>query len=105
MTFPVVFMDFAGPDDTALRDFYTSVFQWDIDQQGKFAVSVSSSIDCAMHRVSRFLVLLFWAFLKIQRVTPWDLSRWMETSPAFPNYWPLSATIRHSTVIKRTDGY
>ncbi len=50
MTFPVVFMDFAGPDDTALSSFYTSVFQWDIDQQGKFAVPVSSAIDCAIRK-------------------------------------------------------
>ena len=43
-------MDFAGPDDGALSRFYTSVFQWEIDQQGKFAVSVSGAIDCAIRK-------------------------------------------------------
>ena len=50
MIFPIVFIDFAGPDDTALSNFYSSVFQWDIDRQGQFAVPVSSSIQCAIRR-------------------------------------------------------
>ena len=50
MTFPIVFIDFAGPDDTALSRFYSSVFQWGVDPQGKFVVSVSSSIDCAIRK-------------------------------------------------------
>ncbi len=50
MTFPVVFIDFAGPDDAALSSFYASVFQWDVDHQGKFAVSVSSTIQCAIRK-------------------------------------------------------
>lgn len=50
MTFPVVFLDFAGPDDMDLINFYSSVFQWDIDSQGKFVVSVSSTIDCAIRK-------------------------------------------------------
>ena len=50
MTFPVVFIDFAGPDATALSSFYTSVFQWDIDDRGKFVVSVSSTIECAIRK-------------------------------------------------------
>lgn len=50
MTCPIVFMDFAGPDDTALSDFYASVFQWDIDDQGRFDVAVSGSIHCAIRQ-------------------------------------------------------
>ncbi len=50
MTFPIVFMDFAGPDDTALRDFYASVFQWEIDDQGRFQVGASGPIHCAIRQ-------------------------------------------------------
>lgn len=50
MALPVVFIDFAGPDDTALADFYSSVFQCNIDEQGKFAVPVSSTIQCAIRK-------------------------------------------------------
>ncbi len=38
MTFPVVFLDIAGPDDAALRRFYASVFQWNADDAGQFAI-------------------------------------------------------------------
>ena len=50
MTFPLVFMDFAGPDDAALGSFYASVFQWDVDDQGRFAVSASGPIHCAIRQ-------------------------------------------------------
>lgn len=50
MTFPVVFIDFAGPDDKDLARFYSSVFHWDIDGQGKFIASVSSAVQCAIRR-------------------------------------------------------
>lgn len=50
MTFPLVFIDFAGPDDTALSSFYSSVFQFDVDHQGKFVISVSSTIQCAIRK-------------------------------------------------------
>ena len=50
MTYPVVFIDFAGPDDTALGSFYQSVFQWEIDPQGKFVVSAPSAIECAIRQ-------------------------------------------------------
>lgn len=50
MTYPVVFIDFAGPDDEALSSFYSSVFQWDVDHQGKFVVSVSSMLQCAIRK-------------------------------------------------------
>jgi predicted enzyme related to lactoylglutathione lyase len=50
MTFPIVFMDLAGPDDAALRSFYSSVFQWDIDDQGRFDIAASGSIPCAIRQ-------------------------------------------------------
>lgn len=50
MTFPLVFVDFAGPDETALSRFYASVFQWNIDDQGKFVVSASNEIECAIRK-------------------------------------------------------
>ena len=50
MSLPVVFIDFAGPDDKALSSFYTAVFQWDVDQQGRFAISVSSTTQCAIRK-------------------------------------------------------
>ena len=36
MAVPIVFIDIAGPDDTALRAFYASVFGWESDSAGKF---------------------------------------------------------------------
>ena len=50
MTFPIVFMDFAGPDDSALSDFYASVFQWGIDEQGGFEVAATGPIRCAIRQ-------------------------------------------------------
>ena len=43
-------MDFAGPDDAALISFYSSVFEWDVDHQGKFVVPVSNTMQCAIRR-------------------------------------------------------
>ena len=50
MTFPLVFLDIAGPDDTALHRFYSTVFEWEIDQQGKFAIDASGPIHCAIRK-------------------------------------------------------
>lgn len=50
MTFPLVFLDFAGPDDSALHRFYSTVFQWDIDQQGKFVIDASGPIQCSLRK-------------------------------------------------------
>ncbi len=44
MAQPIVFFDIAGPDDEALKDFYSSVFSWEIDQAGQFSVPVTSPI-------------------------------------------------------------
>ena len=40
MAKPVVFFDIAGPDDEALKDFYSTVFEWEFDQAGRFDVPV-----------------------------------------------------------------
>ena len=48
MTFPIVFIDIAGPDDAGLSNFYATVFHWEVDQHGKFSVPVSATIDCAI---------------------------------------------------------
>ena len=44
MTQPIVFFDIAGPDDTTLKNFYTSVFGWELDKAGQFSVPVTSPI-------------------------------------------------------------
>ena len=50
MTVPIVFIDIAGPDDAALKTFYSSVFDWQTDQAGKFSVSVDSPIHGAFRK-------------------------------------------------------
>lgn len=47
---PIVFFDIAGPDDEALRNFYSSVFGWEIDQAGQFSVSIASPIKGAIRK-------------------------------------------------------
>ena len=48
MATPIIFIDFAGPDAQALAEFYSSVFGWDVDQDGKFDVAVSYAIHGAI---------------------------------------------------------
>ena len=50
MAQPIVFFDIAGPDDNALKNFYSSAFGWEFDQSGQFSVSVMSPIDAAIRR-------------------------------------------------------
>ncbi len=50
METPIVFIDIAGPDDQALAEFYSSVFGWNVNQAGKFAVPVSPSIEGAIRK-------------------------------------------------------
>lgn len=45
MAQPIVFFDIAGPDDETLKSFYSSVFAWEFDQAGQFAVPVVTPID------------------------------------------------------------
>ena len=47
---PIVFFDIAGPDDEALRDFYASVFDWDIDEAGQFAPPVLMPLQGAIRK-------------------------------------------------------
>jgi predicted enzyme related to lactoylglutathione lyase len=48
MTTPIVFVDFAGPDTKALAEFYSSIFGWEVDKEGKFNVPVSPRIQGAI---------------------------------------------------------
>ncbi len=50
MVQPIVFIDIAGPDDKALAGFYSSVFEWDVNQEGKFTVPVCKPIDAAIRK-------------------------------------------------------
>lgn len=44
----IVFFDIAGPDDAALRNFYSSVFGWEPDQAGQSGVPVTTPIKGAI---------------------------------------------------------
>ena len=50
MTRPIVFFDIAGPDDAALRTFYSSNFGWKFDQTGQFAIPVAAPIKGAVRK-------------------------------------------------------
>ena len=41
---PIVFFDIAGPDMSQLREFYSSLFNWDITANGSFATTVVSPV-------------------------------------------------------------
>lgn len=47
---PIVFFDIAGPDDRALQEFYSSVFDWEIDQSGQFRVPIMAPIDATIRK-------------------------------------------------------
>lgn len=50
MTIPMVFFDIAGPDDEALKGFYSAVFDWEFDQAGQFEVSVAPPVKAAIRK-------------------------------------------------------
>jgi uncharacterized protein len=50
MAQPIVFFDIAGPDDGALRTFYSSTFGWEIDQSGQFNVPVATPFSAAIRK-------------------------------------------------------
>lgn len=50
MAQPIVFFDIAGPDDAALREFYASVFAWEINAGGQFQVAINSPIDATIRK-------------------------------------------------------
>ncbi len=45
MPAPVVFFDIAGPDSAELQKFYNKVFDWEIDDSGKFSVNIASPLE------------------------------------------------------------
>ena len=45
-----MFFDIAGPDDEALRRFYSTVFGWKSDASGRFEVTVNTPIDAAIRK-------------------------------------------------------
>jgi len=47
---PIVFIDFAGPDDEALGRFYASVFGWERDDAGQFSPPVVMPLSCAIRK-------------------------------------------------------
>ena len=50
MAQPIVFFDIAGPDDEALKSFYSSIFGWEFDQAGQFDVPVATPIKGAIRK-------------------------------------------------------
>ncbi len=50
MARPIVFFDIAGPDDAALKRFYSSVFGWDPDAAGQFGVPVATPLQAAIRK-------------------------------------------------------
>jgi len=50
MAQPIVFLDIAGPDDEALKTFYTAVFEWGSDQTGRFSVPIAAPIQAAIRK-------------------------------------------------------
>lgn len=50
MAQPIVFFDIAGPDDEALKSFYSTVFGWEMDESGQFSVGVNAPIDGAIRK-------------------------------------------------------
>jgi len=43
MSAPLVFFDIAGPDNQVLNEFYSTIFEWKIGQDGSFSTTVASS--------------------------------------------------------------
>ena len=42
MAAPIVFFDFAGPDSSALKSFYSTLFDWEFSAQGQVSVPIAS---------------------------------------------------------------
>lgn len=47
---PIVFLDIAGPDDSKLRQFYSSIFGWAADRAGQSNVEIVSPIKGAFRK-------------------------------------------------------
>ena len=50
MASPIVFFDIAGKEDDVLREFYSSIFGWDIDDTGQFTVDIVSPFEAAIRK-------------------------------------------------------
>lgn len=50
MAQPIVFFDIAGPDDAALKTFYSRVFGWECDQAGQFEVTLARTVKAAIRQ-------------------------------------------------------
>lgn len=50
MSQPIVFFDIAGPDDSRLKAFYGTVFDWQADATGQFSVDVTSPVHAAIRQ-------------------------------------------------------
>ena len=50
MSTPILFLDIAGPDDDALRSFYTEVFGWNFSEQSQVSVDAQSPIGLAIRK-------------------------------------------------------
>ncbi len=50
MSAPIVFFDIAGPDSKKLKDFYTTLFGWDITDNGKFTTQVVSPLEATIRQ-------------------------------------------------------
>ena len=50
MSAPIVFFDIAGPDSMALRDFYSSVFDWEIADDGRFSTGVVAPLEATIRQ-------------------------------------------------------
>ncbi len=50
MAKPIVFFDIAGPDDEVLKSFYSSVFEWELDNADQFGVPVTAPIKGAVRK-------------------------------------------------------
>ncbi len=48
MKYPIVSFDIAGPDESTLREFYSSNFEWEAGETGTFEVSIVAPMVAAI---------------------------------------------------------
>lgn len=59
MAAPIVFFDIAGPDGDTQRRFYTEIFGWEVDAEGRFSVDVQASPMNALLRTDPANVMVY----------------------------------------------
>ena len=52
MAKPIVFFDIAGPEESGLKEFYATAFDWDIAADGQFEVSAATPISATIRNDS-----------------------------------------------------